>query len=70
MGKKKSYLYRWILEVTWEHSDVIFYVIYISDRIARWKDIIRKGSHTSKCPLQTVRNFPDPTGVPYMNQGW
>ena len=56
MGKKKSYLYRWTLEVTWEQSGVIFYVIYISDGIARWKGRIQKGSHTSKCLLQTIRN--------------
>ena len=48
--------YRWTLEVAWEQSDVIFYVIYISDRIAGWKGRIQKGSHTSKCLLQTVRN--------------
>ena len=58
MRKKKSYLhlYRWIMGVTWKQSVVMFYVTYISVRIARWKGRMQKGSHASKCLLHTVGN--------------
>ena len=50
MGKKDSYLheYRWTLDVTWEQLDETLYVIYCSNRIARWKGKTKNGSHAFK----------------------